>query len=44
MHAKFMSLGMHVPHVIPHLLTKWHTLIQHILAAILFLSPAMLKF
>jgi hypothetical protein len=44
MHAKFMALDMHVPHVIPNLLTKWHTPIQHILAAISFLSLAMLEF
>jgi hypothetical protein len=35
-----MELGMHVPHLIPNLLTEWHTQIQHILAIIPFLSSA----
>jgi hypothetical protein len=39
-----MKLGMHAPHVIPDLLTKWHNQIQHILTAIPFLSSAMLEF
>jgi hypothetical protein len=34
MHPKFMELGMHVPHLIPDVLTKWHTQIQHTLAVI----------
>jgi hypothetical protein len=39
-----MELGMHTPHVIPEALTKWHIRLLHILAAIAFLSPAIIEF
>jgi hypothetical protein len=44
MHAKFMELGMHVPHFIVDVLTKWHIQLLHILAAIVFLSPIKFEF
>jgi hypothetical protein len=36
-HAKFMALGTHVPHVIHDFPTKWHTKFQHIFVVIPFL-------
>jgi hypothetical protein len=44
MHAKFITLGMHALHVFPEQLTKWHIQLMHILAAIVFLSPARFEF
>jgi hypothetical protein len=35
---------MHILHVIPDVLTKWHTQFQHILAIIPFLSSALFEF
>jgi hypothetical protein len=43
-HAKFMTLGMQVPHVIPDVPTKLHTQIQYILVVTPFLGPAMFDF
>jgi hypothetical protein len=43
-HAKFMKLGMHAPHIIPVLLTKLHTQFQHGLAVIPFLRSIMFEF
>jgi hypothetical protein len=39
-----MKFVMHVPHVIPDVLTKWHVQLLHILAAILFLTLTILEF
>jgi hypothetical protein len=39
-----MKLGMHTPHVIPEVLTKWNILLLHSLADIAFLSPAIIEF
>jgi hypothetical protein len=39
-----MKHGMHTPHVIPEVLTKWHILLLHILAAVAFLSPTIIAF
>jgi hypothetical protein len=44
MHAKFMLLGMRVPHFIPNNLTKWHIQFLLILVVILFLGHTMLEF
>jgi hypothetical protein len=39
-----MKLGMHTPHAIPDVLTKWHIQFMHILTTIAFLSPARFEF
>jgi hypothetical protein len=39
-----MELGMHVPHLISDVLTKWHTQIQRILVVIPFLSSTISQF
>jgi hypothetical protein len=39
-----MKIGMHAPHVIPDLLTKWHISFLLILGVISYLSSAMFEF
>jgi hypothetical protein len=39
-----MELGMHSPHVILDVLTKWHIQILLLLAAVSFLSSVMFEF
>jgi hypothetical protein len=39
-----MKLIMQAPHVIPDVLTMCHIQLMHILAAIVFLSPARFEF
>jgi hypothetical protein len=39
-----MERGMHDPHLIPDVLTKWHTQIRHILTVIPFLSSTISQF
>jgi hypothetical protein len=44
MYAEFMTLRMHVPHLIPDMLTKWHIQLLHILEVIPFLRHAIFEF
>jgi hypothetical protein len=44
MPTKFMKFGMHIPHVILGVLTKWHIQFMLLLAVVSFLSSDMFKF
>jgi hypothetical protein len=44
MDTKLVKFGMHIPHVILGVLTKWHIQIMLLLAAVSFLRSDMFEF